>query len=596
MKRILTVLLLFALTLSLTSCMGILFDKNSFASESILQSEDSSEGDSEEKSESTSAADLDGYTALTQNGKPLYVLIFQSLNIVSDGVSGAAVAGDYMKAANSLAADLEEMADGVDFSVVTDRKLSEQTLKIIAIGRVEGVNERVYDTLRYQDYAISQNDLNIGIAGYNEGSLNYAIKDFKKALKVVDGDIYVKLSAVERKYDAIYRINEITVGERPINEYVIRCGAEQKDKANLFKSKICDLNGTVLPITTDVSQGPAIVINKTGDDSSYGIKTDGDDLVITYGTDVTWNILWDHIRNKLEQAEYRGSVDLENLCMDGEEITEAQRKIMSFNVLNVWSMMGDPGTRDDVTAKMILEYMPDFVGLQEFDVPYRNAANGLISKLSKYYAEVEIEGVAKDTVWNPIFYLKDKYTVVESGFVYFPDYSANSYESSYFAESCGKQSRFRSLVWAVLRDSDGKTFVVGNLHYSPQNLVEDVELTHSEEAGIAAATLKAIAERYEGCITLVTGDYNSSLTSAGGAREMQSYGFKDTYELSATKTNLATSHTQGSAPTGTYREKAIDHVMTLNTELEVDLHLVITDQSVLDISDHCPILVQFTVS
>ena len=133
------------------------------------------------------------------------------------------------------------------------------------------------------------------------------------------------------------------------------------------------------------------------------------------------------------------------------------------------------------------------------------------------------------------------------------------------------------------------------MHFSPQNLVEDVELTHGEEAKLTADTLRAVAARYEGSITLVTGDYNSWLTGVGGAKEMLSYDFKDTYDLSTTKTNSATSHTEGSAPTGTYRDKAIDHVMTLNPELEVDLHLVITDQSVLDISDHCPVLVQFTV-
>ena len=600
MKRILTVILLLAVTLSSTSCIGMLFDKNDPGSDSLLHggegSENSSESGSEEESESLRTEDLDGYVPLTENGKPLYVLVFQSLNIVSDGMSGAAAAGDYMKAANSLAAELKEMAGGVEFSVVTDRKLSEQTLKIIAFGRVEGVNDSVYDTLRYQDYAVSQNELNVGIAGYNEGSLNYAVKDFKKALKVVDGDIYVKLSAIDKKYEAIYRIGEMTVGQRPIDEYVIRYESGQKEKAILLKTKICDLSGVVLPITTEETQSPAIVINKTGDDSSYGIKMDGDDVIITYGTDVTWNILWNHITNKLGQVEYRGSVDLDSLCKDGAEITEAQRKIMSFNVLNVWNETGAPGTRDDKTAEMILGYMPDFVGLQEFDVPYRNATGGLISKLSEKYAEVEIEGVAKDTVWNPIFYLKDKYTVVESGFIYFPDYSENSYDSSYYAESCGKMSKFRSLVWAVLRDADGNTFVVGNLHFSPQTLVENVELTHSEEAKLVADTLKAVAARYEGSITLVTGDYNSWLTGTGGAKELLSHGFKDTYDLSTTKTNLSTSHDQGSAPTGTYREKAIDHVMTLNVGLQVDLHLVITDQSVLDLSDHCPVIVQFTVS
>ena len=348
----------------------------------------------------------------------------------------------------------------------------------------------------------------------------------------------------------------------------------------------------MLSVETETVEGPAIILNKIDSEITYGIEKNGENIIISYGTDMTWKAVLSHITDAFGKAGYMGTVELEELCHTWR-VSADTRKIMSFNVLNVWGG-GTPGTRDNVSAEMILGYMPDFVGLQEFDVPYRNAAGGFIELVSEKYSEVEIEGVDKNNIWNPIFYLKDKYTVVESGFVYFPQSVSDSYDSEYIYGTEDGLSKFRSLVWAVLEDTEGNKFLIGNLHFSPGNLV-DISVVHVAEARIVTETLKGVAEKHEGCTTLVTGDYNSRVEAIGGVSEMLGAGFTDVYELAESKTDLGTSHDVGKLPASGYKKNAIDHVLTLNGSLDVIEHLIIRDAYILEISDHCPTIVSFTV-
>ena len=590
MKRFVTSILLLSVILATVFSMGGCFPFNFGRQEDSDSSSSENGGGNTESENKNGDEDLEGYIALTEGGKPLYVLAYQSQGL-TEGLAGAAVAGDYAKVANNFAAELEALADNVDFTVVSDRNLSAETEKIIAIGKIAGVNDTAYEGLKYQDYKLSLKDGNIGIAAYNNGTLTSAVNDVKKELKTVGGDIYVKESVFSKGYSYRYKISEITVGDRDIAEYTIYCGNAEISAARLLRGRICDLSGVILPISMESKNGPAIEITKLESVKGYSMETVEGDTLIYYSSDMDWDLLWQYITAELNKVEYAGTLDLATL-KSAKDSSEG-RKIMSFNVLNVWNKNGTPGKRDDTTAALFLNYMPDFVGLQEFDVPYRNAENGLISMISEYYAEVEIEGVDKNYIWNPIFYLKDKYTVVESGFVYFPDSSSSSYESEYYADSVGNMSRFRSFVWAVLRDAQGREYLVGNLHFSPGNLT-DIGVAHTEESQLVINAVNDVLSRHGDCVTLITGDYNSRRNSAGGIGKMMSAGFADTYDMAESRTDLSTTHETGAEPTVGYLSGAIDHVLTRG-ELDVEAYIILKDSEVLGISDHCPTVVQFTV-
>ncbi len=541
-----------------------------------------------DNTESGEGLDKDEYLPLTEGGEPLYVIAYQSMNI-PQGIEGVAEAGDLAKAGNILASELEKKLEGLDFKVVSDRKLSEHNKKTIAIGNISHISDLCYDGLRFFDYKIKENNGNIAVAAYTDGAIRTAINEIAVNTAVIDGELYVKRSAMDKSYGYRYQVKELTVDARSITDHVISCDASTAAAATVLRDKLLGISGYIIPIETDSSAEYAIVITKDENITGYSISVDGKTLSVNYGSDIDWNLLWQSVSKKLDAIPMDSPFDLASLV--GEQSGSDGHMIMSFNVLNVWNKNGTVGDRDDITAALVLGYMPDFIGLQEFDIGYRNAENGLISQISEKYAEVEIEGVEKNYVWNPIFYLKDKYTVVESGFVYFPDETTSHESGNYYGGTPDEKARFRSVVWAVLRDAEGVEYLIANLHFSPV----DISVNHPGESSVAIRAIKEVAARYEGCITLVTGDYNSNRnTGNGGVATMVASGFTDTYDLAATKNDLRSNHEIGSAPASGYMSGAIDHILTLN-ELQVSAYLILTDTELLTVSDHCPTIVQFTV-
>ena len=584
MKKIITGTLLSALllgaALSLTGCFGTGEDREETSDTGSLETEITQENAGTEISK-------DDYLAITEGGEPLYVIAYQSMNI-PQGIEGMAVAGDIAKSANILASTLEGMLEGLDLRVVSDRKLSEYNKKVIALGNIEGISDSCYKTLRFFDYVVKENDGNIAVASYTDGVMRTALNAITGEAVVIDGELYLKKSSLDASYLYRYQIKELTVKEVPISKYVISCDKATSAAAVMLRDKLRNASGHILSIEENSSSEYAIELSKDESMAGYKIAMDGKKLRIAYASDLEWNLLWQYVVRIIDGVSMDSTFDLASVEKTQGSVTGGM--IMSFNVLNVWDKNGTPGTRDDGAAAVVLEYSPDFIGLQEFDIGYRNASNGFISKISHKYAEVEIEGVEKNHIWNPIFYLKDKYTVVESGFVYFPDVTTSHESSNYYGGTSDNKARFRSIVWAVLMDEGGTKYLVANLHFSPV----DEDINHPGESEVAIRTIKQVAERYEGCITLVTGDYNSRRNSSGGGvARMVAAGFTDTYELAATKTDLRTYHDVGSAPEKGYMDGAIDHVLTLNA-LTVSTYLILADNAVLQLSDHCPTIVQFT--
>ena len=75
---------------------------------------------------------------------------------------------------------------------------------------------------------------------------------------------------------------------------------------------------------------------------------------------------------------------------------------------------------------------------------------------------------------------------------------------------------------------------------------------------------------------------------------MLAAGFRDTRDMAAYRNNYGTTVSQGE-PTVGYETGAIDHILTLN-ELSVHMYLVLTDEVLLDNSDHLPTVIQFSNS
>ena len=581
-KRIISGLLMLALLFTAAAALGSCADGDGQTSDSV--------NESQESETQTDSAQDSGYIALTENGKALYDIAYQSKNIPPDTMA----VNDYRTIANTLAAALNEKLEGAEFDVIKDTAIDSGEKKILAIGNVGDISKDIYKDVKILDCVMGKNGDDLCIAGYTKAYVQRAADAIKKNVKVIDGELLLSTEALGDIYRTKYHIGNMTLNGASVSDYVISYAKGNEAHAKELQNKLREESGYLMSAKEGSSSDMAIVLDNTLEEG-YKISVNGKKLVIAYAPEGTaWNIISQYISNKISAVAIGDSFELASLAI--ENSGGAGRKLLSFNVLNVWNKNGSPADRDDATAALVLKHMPDFVCLQEFDVGYRNAENGFISLISEKYAEVSVNGVNPNEIWNPIFYLKDKYNVVESGYVYFPSVVSSYEPSSYTGYDFGDgktNSRFRSLVWAVLEDkTDGTKYLVGSTHLS---FLEDTNALSGyqvAEANKITEVMTAKAEQYEGAITLVAGDLNS-VRGQFGTGKLMSNGFKDTYDVAMVRNDYGTSNKNNAGPVKGYLTNAIDHVLTLN-DLAVESYFVLTDSELLPISDHMPTIVQFS--
>ena len=353
-------------------------------------------------------------------------------------------------------------------------------------------------------------------------------------------------------------------------------------------------------------------------------------------------------------VEYDGNVirgESWAVTLNGDKIEEAdgevlQVSVMSFNVLNAWtgvSTVEAESALDRARATLSMAYDADldFVCFQEFDINYRFFIDGEVfgttfesyfSEISSFkakYAELSLVGKTADSqgvktindqsrIWNPIYYDKTKYEVVDCGVYDFVDWGLESYESSSYVheDADNNTSDSRSLVWGVFEHkTTGERFIVANTHLSPT--VSGSPATLSDWAEVRRTEAEFIAQRIDalygkyGCAAIICGDYNSNI-GGKGCMNVLSAGYVDTWDMAEEKTDSNGYHNNcinrtnysdfSDAPTGAY-SAAIDHILS-KTSLDVVSYDIITDKiftgydmvsSVLDLSDHCPVVMTFTV-
>ena len=577
MKKCFTLsVILLLLTLSLTFVFAGCADNGP---ETDLSTDESVVGTDTE----TSKKDLSEYIPLSKDGAPLYTVVYQTADLI-DGTT----ISNYSNAASSIVSKLNELVSKANFKKLSGRTLPTDT-KVIAVGNVKGVFEENFDKLRFNDWRIRENNGNVSVAAYTESALYISTERIKDNLEVIDGDVYLKRNVLDMSHHSSYHIETMTVGDTDIFDYVISYTGDNKELATYFRDAIRTFNGAIIPIKENSSAARSILIETSTASDGYKVAKDGEKIKISFSSELDKELLRLHIEKSFDDVKRNGSLDLDTL--ENELSISDGRKIISYNVLNVWSG-SSAGIRDDMTVRMIQDYAPDFVCLQEFDVGYRNSADGLIDRLSADYTEVDIDGVDKNEIWNPIFYDIDKYTVLETGWVYLPSVTSSN-ESNYNGFPDGK-SRFRSLVWAVFEDkTTEEIFLVGNTHLSYES-ANEVQAGEVEKISVK---LKEVASKYDGCVTLLSGDLNSSRENAlsGVSKLISEHGFKDTYDAAHHRNNYHTTHTSGNIPVAGYMKNAIDHVLTLN-DLDVQTYLVLYDSDILEASDHCPTIVQFTTN
>lgn len=256
-------------------------------------------------------------------------------------------------------------------------------------------------------------------------------------------------------------------------------------------------------------------------------------------------------------------------------------RVMSFNIrynntsdgVNAWPH------RKDLAASVFNDNNVDFAGLQE-------ALKGQIEDLQERLPNYAWIGVGRDDgkekgEYAPIFYRKDRFTVVDSGTFWL------SKTPEVVASKDWDAALTRIATWARFKEiKTGKEIMFVNTHFDHVG-----EIARQESAKVIAAKMTELAN---GLPTLLTGDFNTPLDSKG----IQTILALKSPKLYNTQTQSKTLHFGGEASFTGFKESApqpyIDFVFATK-QFKVQKHGFITlKKDGVYVSDHWPVWTELT--
>ena len=269
-----------------------------------------------------------------------------------------------------------------------------------------------------------------------------------------------------------------------------------------------------------------------------------------------------------------GAVKFDEIIIDGiPEKSEEATRVMSFNVRCKNDGMQTITNRSKVAVEVIKQYAPDSFGVQECTPRWKRifAAN-----LDGKYACV---GAARDfygpfTEYSSIYYLKDKYNLIDSGTFWLSETPEKRWTKS-FDSTC-----YRVASWALLEDKEtGKRYTHINTH-----LDHVLESTRESQMKVLIDCVKKVAN---GSPIIMTGDFNA-YEDDSLVYEVACESFNDAKKVAVnsdtgrTFTSYGTKEEDGTG--------AIDFIFA-DKSLEIDTYKIIRN-TVQDIypSDHYPIV------
>ncbi len=240
---------------------------------------------------------------------------------------------------------------------------------------------------------------------------------------------------------------------------------------------------------------------------------------------------------------------------DGETVTQ-KLSIVSYNVYVSGFGKKSPENRTKAVVDTILAQKPDSFGLQEVD-------EGWLERLSSEMTDYAFIARGRDTDGDgessPVFYLKSKYTLLDSGVFWIsptPDKPSRGWDAS----------MKRICTYAVLKDKQtGFTYAHFNAHLDHLGAISRCE-------AIAVITQKMSAFDMP---LVLTGDFNAKEGKIMYNRVLES-GLADTKYLALESDSGATFH--GYANEDKFNTKPIDYIFVSNSVSEVASYKIIRDE------------------
>lgn len=310
--------------------------------------------------------------------------------------------------------------------------------------------------------------------------------------------------------------------------------------------------------------------------TGYTIAVEGSKLVLlcngNWSADKMTEALFKNIESMgagdiaLDSSNIKADSDLASLAKNARA-DSTDIRIMSNNVNFI---LDDKIKRFEMLADTYIIYRPDVIGLQEIS---KEVKDMLFPLISKYYAAVDAKTSSSVINATQIVYLKDKFTVVDSGF-----------------EPLVPASWTKSITYAVLKEnSTGRIFAVLNTHFSldPDTGREDGYKLRAANVDQMFDIINRIRAKHGNIPVATTGDYFDGKPRPTYERLVSGGLLDTTYEATVSADiNKGTFHQVGKSDSGTM---AIDFVFVLKDTFKTLSHRIVINKYTVNGTDHYPV-------
>lgn len=479
----------------------------------------------------------------------------------------------------TVANDSQKAGDGND--AVSDYEM--------LVGQTSRAQSRAFvQGLRASDYGYTLSDRKIVISGTNGADTYKAVERFiADVLNRQISDVFMR-QADEFYHREVYTYQAVKINGAELSEYAIsyQKGGENlpKTKAKQLQSHLAAEYGYLLEmkVEEDSRGGKEIRIGIPSSDETipmaaplaageYYVGMHQGNLYLYAGsTDaLSWAVqsFIDILKDTAVITDGTASVEFGEgeILRKINEISTA----MTFNIL--YQDITD--ARVERVTTLIKNNLPDVIGFQEATLTWMNKLNDALKSTYASVGEGRDGGQAGE--YNPIFYQKDKFTLITSGTKWLSD---TPERVSKYSES----TLNRIMTYAVLkRNSDGATFLYVNTH---------LEHTSSDARIKQAQALINIIRDLPDYPIVLMGDFNAT----SGTVE---------YNIVASEVvNAATIAISKQDPGLTFHKygassKVIDFIFVSEERFTVEHYRVVTDKVNGEYaSDHHPVLIRYSLN
>lgn len=478
----------------------------------------------------------------------------------------------------------------------------------IVVGVTSRPESSVAADLRKNDYIITTSGTKIVIAGGCDKATSSAVNRFISSVLTKDGE----MSGEPVVFSAEYKCASLKINGKDVSEYTIVYPRNQRSSyqasIDLITERIGDLCGAVLKAEaySDNLPVPAILIGscanapagKTLDVTEYSANSDGENVSV-YSVDMFASAAVSAFIDRYFPKKSSGDLsvaipaepEIATIALTEDLAPGADFRIMTSNVLG-----GDTlSTRAPLLCGIFSGYLPDVIGLQECN---DSGHSGIIGKLGGLYDSCarKIAG-STSTCYTPILYLKDRYTLLESG-------------SDLFS-SRWPRTNTKTYAWAVLeRKTDGIIIIVINAHWSlilstydtvsefgrkMTDSVEGVEWRRDNSRQILEKRATLLEKYGEKTPVFIMGDMNAKPT-AQSVTMLETENMKNSAKIAKLENDSDMNSFHSSPGTAPSSGAPIDIIVTSSDLVTVYRHRVVRTADAIDASDHCPVYIDVSLN